>query len=304
MTGNHSKLKNFVEKFIGTFRFGNDHFGAIMGYGDYVYGDNVISRLYYVEGLGHNMFSVGQFCDSDLEIAFRKHSCFVRDMNDVDLLKGSRSTNLYTISIDDMMNSSLVCLLSKASKINMDLKFEKDFFAQPVNLEKARSSPTNQNMKTPIWKFFIPFTWIYGTNAEYRFVIKLSYAIKVGLKPKQSDIFLKEMARNLSQSYVKYYKGAGIFHQKSVPRTPQQNSVVERRNHTLMEAARTMLIFSKAPMFLWAEAVATACKFTLSPLDVLQGFSFFLQIGFTLILATLDGLDVGLLGDVIDEDDG
>ncbi|GKA27461.1 hypothetical protein Tco_0713629 [Tanacetum coccineum] len=72
--------------------------------------------VYYVEGLGHNLFSVGQFCDSDLEIAFRKHSCFVRDMNGVDLLKGSRSTNLYTISLDDMMKSSPVCLLSKVSK--------------------------------------------------------------------------------------------------------------------------------------------------------------------------------------------
>ncbi|GKD82200.1 retrovirus-related pol polyprotein from transposon TNT 1-94, partial [Tanacetum coccineum] len=55
-----------------------------------------------------------------------------------------------------------------------------------------------------------------------------------------------------------YYKGVGIFNQKSVPRTPQQNDVVERRNRTLVEAARTMMIFSKAPMFLWAEAVATA----------------------------------------------
>ncbi|GJW09617.1 hypothetical protein Tco_1575444 [Tanacetum coccineum] len=45
------------------------------------------------------------------------------------------------------------------------------------------------------------------------------------------------------------------------------------------------------------------CELTLSSLDVLQGFSFFLQMGFTLILATLDGLDVGLLGDVIGEDD-
>ncbi|GJS34939.1 hypothetical protein Tco_0533321 [Tanacetum coccineum] len=71
MTRNHSKLKNFVEKFIGTVRFGNDHFGAIMGYGDYVYGDRVIFGVYYVEELGHNLFSIGQFCDSDLEIAFR-----------------------------------------------------------------------------------------------------------------------------------------------------------------------------------------------------------------------------------------
>ncbi|GKG18311.1 hypothetical protein Tco_0372609, partial [Tanacetum coccineum] len=97
MIRNRSKLKNFVEKFIGSVRFGNDHFGAIMGYGDYVIGDSVISRVYYVEGLGHNFF------DSDLEVAFRKHSCFVHDINGADLLKGSRRTNLYMISIDDMM---------------------------------------------------------------------------------------------------------------------------------------------------------------------------------------------------------
>ncbi|GJV35672.1 retrovirus-related pol polyprotein from transposon TNT 1-94 [Tanacetum coccineum] len=116
MTGNRSKLKNFVEKYIGSVRFGNDHLGAIMGYGDYVIGDSVISRVYYVEGLGHNLFSVGQFCDSDLEVAFRKHTCFVRDINGTDILKGSRSTNLYTISMDEMMKSSPICLLSKASK--------------------------------------------------------------------------------------------------------------------------------------------------------------------------------------------
>ncbi|GJU44550.1 hypothetical protein Tco_1201816 [Tanacetum coccineum] len=110
-------LKNFVEKIIGTIIFGNGPLcDLIMGYEDYVIGDSVISRVYYVEGLGHNLFSVGQFCDSDLEIAFKKHSCFVHDLNSVDLPKGSRSTNLYTISIDDMMKSSLVCLLSKASK--------------------------------------------------------------------------------------------------------------------------------------------------------------------------------------------
>ncbi|GJV53781.1 retrovirus-related pol polyprotein from transposon TNT 1-94 [Tanacetum coccineum] len=116
MTGNRSKLMNFVEKFIGSVRFGNDHLGAIMGYGDYVMGDSVISRVYYVEGLGHNLFSVGQFCDSDLEVAFRKHTCFVRDIKGTNILKGSRGTNLYTISIDEMMKSSPICLLSKASK--------------------------------------------------------------------------------------------------------------------------------------------------------------------------------------------
>ncbi|GJV42475.1 integrase, catalytic region, zinc finger, CCHC-type containing protein, partial [Tanacetum coccineum] len=74
MIGDRSRLRNFLKKFIGTVRFGNDHFGAIMGYGDYVIGDSVIFRVYYVEGLGHNLFSVGQFYDSDLEVAFRKHT--------------------------------------------------------------------------------------------------------------------------------------------------------------------------------------------------------------------------------------
>ncbi|GJU17222.1 hypothetical protein Tco_1145188 [Tanacetum coccineum] len=95
---------------------GNNHVGAIMGYGDYMIGDSVVSRAYYVEGLGHNLFYVGQFYDSDLEVAFRKHSCFVRNMDGVDLLKGWCSTNLYTIFVDEMLRSSPICLLSKASK--------------------------------------------------------------------------------------------------------------------------------------------------------------------------------------------
>nr|GEZ97597.1 integrase, catalytic region, zinc finger, CCHC-type, peptidase aspartic, catalytic [Tanacetum cinerariifolium] len=77
MTGDRLRLMNFVKRFIRTVRFRNDHFSAIMGYGDYVIGDSVISRVYYVEGLGHNLFFVRQFCDFDLEVAFRKHSCYV-----------------------------------------------------------------------------------------------------------------------------------------------------------------------------------------------------------------------------------
>nr|GEV47159.1 Gag-Pol polyprotein [Tanacetum cinerariifolium] len=69
-----------------------------------------------VEGLRHNLFSVGQFCDSDLEVAFKKHSCYVRDTNGVELIKGSYCSNLYIILVEDMMKSSSICLLSKASK--------------------------------------------------------------------------------------------------------------------------------------------------------------------------------------------
>nr|GEW14641.1 integrase, catalytic region, zinc finger, CCHC-type, peptidase aspartic, catalytic [Tanacetum cinerariifolium] len=116
MTGNRSRLKNFVKKFIRIVRFGIDHFGAIIGYGDYMICDSVIFRVYYMKGLGHNLFSIGQFCDSDLEVALRKHSCYVRNEDGVNLLKGSCGSNLYTIFVEDMMKSSPLCLLSKASK--------------------------------------------------------------------------------------------------------------------------------------------------------------------------------------------
>nr|GFC90078.1 integrase, catalytic region, zinc finger, CCHC-type, peptidase aspartic, catalytic [Tanacetum cinerariifolium] len=81
-----------------------------------IIGNVMISTVYYVEGLGHNLFFVGQFCDSGLEVAFRQHSCFIRNLEGVDLLTSSRGNNLYTLSLQDMMASSPICLLSKASK--------------------------------------------------------------------------------------------------------------------------------------------------------------------------------------------
>ncbi|GJT45604.1 retrovirus-related pol polyprotein from transposon TNT 1-94 [Tanacetum coccineum] len=116
MTRDHSQLTNFVHKFLGTVKFGNDQVVKIMGYGDYQIGNVTISRVYYVEGLGHNLFSVGQFCDSDLVVAFRKHTCCVRNQEGVDLLSGSRGTNMYSLSIKDTMASSPIRLLSKATK--------------------------------------------------------------------------------------------------------------------------------------------------------------------------------------------
>nr|GEX16152.1 hypothetical protein [Tanacetum cinerariifolium] len=89
---------------------------AALNYGDYKIRNVTISRVYFVEGLGHNLFSVGQLCDSDMEVAFRQHTCFIRNLDGVDLLTGSRGNNLYTLSLQDMMASSLICLLSKASK--------------------------------------------------------------------------------------------------------------------------------------------------------------------------------------------
>nr|GEY44494.1 retrovirus-related Pol polyprotein from transposon TNT 1-94 [Tanacetum cinerariifolium] len=93
----------------------NDHVAAILGFGDLQWGNILITRVYFVEGLGHNLFLVGQLCDSDLEVAFRRDACFVRNLEGVDLLKGDRSTNLYTINLHDMASASPICLMARAS---------------------------------------------------------------------------------------------------------------------------------------------------------------------------------------------
>ncbi|GKB99311.1 retrovirus-related pol polyprotein from transposon TNT 1-94 [Tanacetum coccineum] len=106
------------------------------------------------------------------------------------------------------------------------------------------------------------FTWVKFLRSKDEtpeFVTNFLKQIQVGLNKTVRFIRTDNGTEFVNQVMSEYYEGVGIFHQKSVPRTPQQNGIVERRNHTLVEAVRTMMIFSKAPMFLWAEAVATAC---------------------------------------------
>nr|GEY85954.1 hypothetical protein [Tanacetum cinerariifolium] len=103
---NSTSLLNRLFKFV---------YAAILDFGDLQWGNILITRVYFVEGLGHNLFSVGQFCDSDLEVAFRRNACFVRNLEGVDLLKGVRSTNLYTINLHEMASASPICLMARAS---------------------------------------------------------------------------------------------------------------------------------------------------------------------------------------------
>ncbi|GJW63544.1 retrovirus-related pol polyprotein from transposon TNT 1-94 [Tanacetum coccineum] len=190
---------------MGTVRFRNDNFEAITGYGDYIQGNITIWHVYYVEGLGHNLFSVGQFCDGDLEVAFRSKTCYVRNLEGDDLLTGDRESNLYSISISDI----------------------------------AASSP------------------VYETP---EIIKKFIAQAQLNYKAKVCKIRTDNGTEFKNATLKAHYEKLGIMQQFSTPRTPQQNGVVKRCNRTLVEAARTMLIFSRLPEFLWAEAVATASK--------------------------------------------
>nr|GFC48553.1 integrase, catalytic region, zinc finger, CCHC-type, peptidase aspartic, catalytic [Tanacetum cinerariifolium] len=114
----NKKPKNFTRKIyehVRTVKFRNDQIAHILGYGDLVQGAITIKRIYYVEGINHNLFYIGQFYDADLEVAFRKSTCFIRDLKGNYLLSGSRGTDLYSITIQDINSPNPICLVAKAT---------------------------------------------------------------------------------------------------------------------------------------------------------------------------------------------
>ncbi|GJT45815.1 hypothetical protein Tco_0954530 [Tanacetum coccineum] len=164
MMGEGSLLRNFIEKFIGTVRFGNDNFAAITGYGNYIQGNITICHVYYVEGLGHNLFSVGQFFDGDLEVAFCSKICDVRNPEGDDLLTGGRKSNLYTISISDIAASLPVCLMSNATSTKSCSNMERITFVLLVKEEKARKILIHPN-----WFQVITLNWNFMRTNEGSF---------------------------------------------------------------------------------------------------------------------------------------
>nr|GEW03883.1 retrovirus-related Pol polyprotein from transposon TNT 1-94 [Tanacetum cinerariifolium] len=367
MTKNRSQLMNFVSKFLGTVRFENDQIARIMTYGDYQLGNVVFSRVYYVEGIRHNLFSVGQFCDADLEVAFRKNTCFIHDLEGVDLILGSRDINLYTISLDDMLKSSPTCLLSKASKTKSwlwhrrlshlnfgtlnklakdglargisKLKFQKDHLCSACALGKSKKSShqpkaedTNQEklfllhmdlcgpMCVPsingkryilvIVNDYSTFTWVRFLKTKDEapaVVIKCIKNIQVRLNATVRNVRTDNGTEFVNQTLREFYENVGISHQTFVARTPQQNRVVKRRNRTLVEATQTMLIFSKAQLFIWAEARNTTCytqnrslirhRYNKTPYELMQHKKpdlSFLQVFGSLCYPINDHKDLGL----------
>ncbi|GKA13045.1 retrovirus-related pol polyprotein from transposon TNT 1-94, partial [Tanacetum coccineum] len=255
----------------GTVKFENDHMAKIFRYGDYQIRNATISMVYYVEGLGHNLFLIGQFCDSNLEVAFRQHTCFIHNLEGVDLLTGSRGNNLYTLSLGDMMASSPISRHGLVRGLPK-LKFEKDHLCSACAMGKSKKKPhkpksedTNQEKLYLLHMDLCGPMRVASVNGKKSkdeasdFIIKFLKMIQLRLKVPVRRIRTDNGTEFVNQTLHEYYEKVGISHKTFVARSPQQNGVVERRNHTLIEAARTMLIYAKASLFLWAEAVATAC---------------------------------------------
>ncbi|GKD54769.1 retrovirus-related pol polyprotein from transposon TNT 1-94, partial [Tanacetum coccineum] len=240
------------------------------------------------------MFSVGQFCDSDLEVAFRRNSCFVRNLEGVDLLKGNRSTNLYTINLHEMASASPICLMARATSTKSWLWHQRLSDLLVIVDDYSR------------------YTWVHFLRSKDEAPEVIKTFLKRITVLLQSPVIIIRTDNGTefkNQILKEYFDSVGISHQASSVRTPQQNGVVERRNRTLVEAARTMLIFSHAPLFLWAEAIATACytqnrsiihrRFNKTPYELINGRKpdiSFLHVFGALCYPKYDHEDIGKLG--------
>ncbi|GKB36339.1 retrovirus-related pol polyprotein from transposon TNT 1-94 [Tanacetum coccineum] len=157
---------------------------------DLVQGNITINRVYYVEGLNHNLFSVGQFYDADLEVAFQKSTCFVRDLQGNDLLTGNRGSDLYTISIQEMTSSTPIYLMAKALPTQACKEKRSSFKTKVVPSSKGRLNLLHMDLCGPI--------------AAKSFLYKITLHA--------------------------FFKEKGIEHQTFTPRTPEQNGAVEKTN--------------------------------------------------------------------------
>nr|GEV75199.1 hypothetical protein [Tanacetum cinerariifolium] len=220
-----------LSKFVcGTVRFGNDHIAAI------------------------------------LEVAFRRNTCIIRDLDSVDLLKGNHSTNLYTINLYDMVSASSICLMARATPTKSWLWHQR---LSHLNFDTINNLAKN-NLVSGLPKFKYAKEHLCP-SCEQRKRKRASHPPKPVPNSKQRlhllhmDLCGPMLVASINgKRYVlvivdDYSRYTWVHFLRSKDETPEQNEVVERRNRMLVEAARTMLIFSHAPLFLWAEAIATAC---------------------------------------------
>ncbi|GJT63888.1 retrovirus-related pol polyprotein from transposon TNT 1-94 [Tanacetum coccineum] len=124
-------------------------------------------------------------------------------------------------------------------------------------LAEQEETPTNLNLKTPTKKNSIFCTWIFVDQCVSPVLMERSTSSLLSMITLDSHR-TDNGTEFVNQTLREYYEKTGISHETSVAHSPQQNGVVERRNRALIEAARTMLIYAKAPLFLWAKAVDTA----------------------------------------------
>ncbi|KAI3735223.1 hypothetical protein L6452_14714 [Arctium lappa] len=252
-------LSNYTEKYCGTVRFGNDQFSPILGYGDVIQDNVTIKKVSYVEGLGHNLFSIGQFCDKDLEVNFKAKRCSVHTEDGKKLLVGTRNSNLYAINLSKVKTDNEL-VMGNLVKGLPELKYVKEYLCAACEKGKMKRATHNpkpeSSTSSPLELLHINLCGPMRTQSingkKYVLVIVDNYSRYTWVKflrskeetPDAIIIFLKTTQVNLQKTvkllrtdngtefknkvFEDYLKSVGITHQFSAARMPEQNGVVDR----------------------------------------------------------------------------
>ncbi|GJW51161.1 retrovirus-related pol polyprotein from transposon TNT 1-94 [Tanacetum coccineum] len=238
-------LTNFVEKFLGTVKFGNDQIAPILGYGDLVQGTITIKRVYYVEGLNHNLFSVGQFCDADLEVAFWKSTCYIRDLKGNDLLTGvvERRNRTLVEAARTMLSAAKVPLFFWAEAIATTVLLTS---VHIVNSLDMRKPPDGENLDKMKEKGDACIFVGYSTQSKaYRVFNKRTRIIVETIHVNFDD--LPQMTSDHVSSDLGPQCSTMILEQDSLCPDPQSQENVSQTAKTVTMSNELELLYS--PMF-------------------------------------------------------
>ncbi|GJS25011.1 ribonuclease H-like domain-containing protein [Tanacetum coccineum] len=246
MTRNMSFLTDYKEIDGGYVAFGgNPRGGKITGKCIIRTGKLDFENVYFVKELKFNHFSVSQMSEKKNSVLFTDTECIILSPNfkltdeSQVFLKVPRKNNMYSIDLKNIVpKGGLTCLFAKATSDESKLWYRRLSYLNFKTLNKLVKG--NLDETSVILKSFI-------TEVEN---LK-DHKVKIIRSDNRTEFKNKEMNQ--------FYASKGIKREFSVARTPQQNGVAERKNRTLIEAARTMLADSKLPTPFWAEAVNTAC---------------------------------------------
>nr|GEY82409.1 retrovirus-related Pol polyprotein from transposon TNT 1-94 [Tanacetum cinerariifolium] len=191
MTSNRALLTNFVEKFLGTVRFGN------------------------------NDLRVGQFCDKGLEFAFQKSTCFVRNEDGVDLVTGDRSSNSYIISLNEVASNSMTCLLAKASSSQSWLWHQRRSYLNFATINNLVKNKLVQDEASDVIISFIKKTQVNlqlqvqrvrtDNGTEFKNKTHAKFFDEVGITQQFSADVGKLKAKGDIGVFVGYSKESGTF---------------------------------------------------------------------------------------------
>nr|GEY94142.1 retrovirus-related Pol polyprotein from transposon TNT 1-94 [Tanacetum cinerariifolium] len=222
----------------------------------------MIKSVYYVEGMNHNLFSVGQFCDADLEVGFRKSTCYIRDLKGNDLLTGSPGTDLYSITLQDTNCPNPICLMAKAtssqawlwhrrlSYLNFDtinllakndivvglskLKFVKDHLCSSCELGKAKrkSFHTKLTPSSKRWskdetpEVLIDFLRLVQRGLQAQVRVETMTTVNQGMSVEEIERVVAQRVANAIEAIAIYEPKTNLA-RKSMSQAEQQKEKVE-----------------------------------------------------------------------------